>query len=160
MAINGQGDDNKFGMAQRIDSAKSLVLGLIVGSVAQAPVSFLHDVFIADSLAQWEFDTDAAALQAGLFAIVYRYCIRQDENEQLNQGVIGAFCLVRTLSRINVPGYCSAVPLHCGAPLGYLDWNVLQQAAWSGAESVLMFGFTALAIDIATSKGYISKFPG
>ena len=148
-------------MAQRVDSGKSLLLGLIVGSVGQAPVSFFHDV-VADSggLAQWELDTDAAALEAGLFAIVYRYCIRQDQNEQLSQGVVGAFVLVRTLSRLRVPGYCSAVPLNCGSPLGYLDWNMLQQIGWSGAESVLMFGLTALAIDIAMSKGYISKFPG
>ena len=159
MAINGE--DNKFGMAQRVDSGKSLLLGLIVGSVGQAPVSFFHDV-VADSggFAQWELDTDAAALEAGLFAIVYRYCIRQDKNEQLSQGVVGAFVLVRTLSRLRVPGYCSAVPLNCGSPLGYLDWNMLQQIGWSGAESVLMFGLTALAVDIAMSKGYISKFPG
>ena len=158
MAINGE--DNKFGMAQRIDSGKSLLLGLIVGSVGQGPASFLHDVIAGGGgLAQWELDTDAAALEAGLFAIVYRYCIRQDKNEQLNQGVIGAFVLVRTLSRLRVPEYCSAVPLNCGAPLGYLDWNLLQQIGWSGAESVLMFGLTALAVDIAISKGYISKFP-
>jgi len=159
MAINS--DDNKFGMEQRIDSGKSLLLGLIVGSVGQAPVSFFHDIIAGSGgLAQWEFDTDSAALEAGLFAVVYRYCIRQDENEQLNQGVIGAFVLVRTLSRLSVPSYCSAVPLNCGAPLGYLDWNLLQQIGWSGAESVLMFGLTALAVDIAISKGYISKFPG
>jgi len=159
MAINGE--ENKFGMKQRIDSGKSGLLGAIVGSLAQAPVSFLHDVAAnSGGVAQWEFDTDAGALEAGLFAIVYRYCVREDENEQLNQGVVGAFVLTRTLSRLNVPEYCSAVPLNCGAPLGYFDWNLLQQAAWSGTESALMFGFTALAIDIAISRGYLSKFPG
>ena len=111
-------------------------------------------------LAQWEFDTDAAAVAAGLFAIVYRYCIRQDDNPQLNQGVIGAFVILRTVSRINIPLYCTAVPLNCGSPLGVFDWNVLQQLAINGVESAVLFGFAALAVDIAIEKGYISKFPG
>lgn len=82
------------------------------------------------------------------------------DNPQLNQGVIGAFCLVRTLARVQVPSYCAAIPLHCGAPLGNLDWNLLQQLGLSGLESAVLFGFTALAVDIAMEKGYISRFPG
>lgn len=161
MTLNDD-NNNKFGMQQRIDSGKSLVLGAIVGSLASAPVSFVHDVLLeADaSLAQWEFDTDAAALTGGLFAIVYRYCIRQDENPQLQQGVIGAFAILRTLSRLRIPGYCTAIPLNCGEPLGIFDWDVLSQLAVNGLESALLFGFAALAIDIALEKGYISRFPG
>jgi hypothetical protein len=147
-------------MNQRIDSGKSLVLGALVGSIAQSPVALLRTAMMAESpLAQLEFDTDAAAIAAGLFAIVYRYCIREDENPQLNQGVIGAFCLIRTLSRVQVPSYCTPIPLNCGPPLTYLDWNLLQQIFLSGAESALLFGCTAWALDAAMEKGYISKFP-
>jgi hypothetical protein len=154
-------DENKFGMPQRIDSGKSLVLGAVVGALAQAPVSLWRDVVLSGSLAQWEYDTDAAAVSAGLFAVTYRYCIRQDDtNPQLNQGVIGAFVLVRTLARLQIPSYCTAIPVTCGPPLGYLDWNLLQQLLLSGLESALLFGFTALAVDIAMEKGYISRFPG
>jgi hypothetical protein len=114
-------DDNKFGFGQRIESIKCLVVGGLVGSLALAPVAALHDLVLlsvlapvqTNGLAQWEFDNDAGSLQTALFAIVYRYCIRQDTNEQLNQGVIGAFCLTRTLSRIVVMPYCSAVVLNC-----------------------------------------------
>jgi len=53
------------------------------------------------------------SLEAALFAIVYRYAIRGDENPMLNQGVVGAFVFVRTLSRVQVPRYCSAAPLSC-----------------------------------------------
>lgn len=150
----------KFGMPQRIDSGKSLVLGAIVGSLAQSPVSFVRDVLLEpNSVAQWEFDTDTAAVSAGLFAIVYRYCIRQDDNSQLNQGVVGAFVLVRTLSRVHIPTYCIAIPLRCGPPLSYLDWNILQQLFWSGLESAILFAATAKALDFAMEKGYISRFP-
>jgi hypothetical protein len=112
---NNNDSASKFGFGQRIESIKSLAIGGISGSVAYAPVGFVKDVILDHSpLAQWEFDTDMAALQGGLFAIVYRYCVRQDTNNpQLNQGVIGAFVLTRTLSAIHVPSYCSAVPLEC-----------------------------------------------
>lgn len=158
--------DNKFGVLQRIESIKCLVVGGLAGSLALAPVALVHDVFFlaphvtTSGLAQWEFDNDMASLVSALFAIVYRYCIRQDENEQLKQGVVGAFVLTRTLSRIVVPPYCTAIVLNCGSPLGYLDWSMIQQGLVNGVESAVMFGATAAAMEWAMSKGYISKFPG
>ena len=47
-----------------------------------------------------------------------------------------------------------------GAPLGYVDWNVLGQVAINGIEGAVMFGATAAAMEWAFDKGYISKFPG
>lgn len=111
-------DDDKFSFGQRIESIKCAVVGAVSGGIALAPVTAVHDIFLgpefANGVAQWEFDTDVGSLEAALFAIVYRYCIRSDDNnEMLNQGVIGAFCITRTLSRIRVPSFCTAVPLDC-----------------------------------------------
>jgi hypothetical protein len=88
-------------------------VGAVAGGVALAPASLIYDGLAGESWAQWEFDTDMGALEAGLFAIVYRYCIREDINPQLNDGVKGAFILVRALTLIKVPGYCTAAPLDC-----------------------------------------------
>ncbi len=112
-------DDNKFSFGQRIESTKSGIVGLVAGSICLAPVSALHNIvfggmYVKNGLAQWELDTDLGSLEAALFAIVYRYCIRQgDNNPQLNQGVLGAFVLTRTFSKIQAPFYCSAIPLDC-----------------------------------------------
>jgi hypothetical protein len=160
-------DVSKFGFGQRIESVKCLALGAVAGSLALAPFSLIGDVFFLNVLApiqtngvaQWEFDTDMSALQAGLFAIVYRYCIREDENPQLNQGVIGAFVVTRALSRVVVSSSCSAVVLNCGAPLGYFDWSMIGQVVINGAEATAMFGATAYAVDWAMAKGWLSKFP-
>jgi hypothetical protein len=157
-----QGDD-KFGFRQRFASIQCLLLGAFVGSIAQAPVSLLHDTFFhGGGLAQWEYDTDMAAITGGLFAIVYRYCIREDTgNPQLNQGVISALVLTRTLPQVKIPSYCQAIPLNCAdAPLYILDGNVLQQLAWGGLESTCLFAGTAMAMDMAMEKGYIIRFPG
>ena len=149
-------DANKFSFQQRIDSGKSLAVGAVSSSLAVAPLLWIHDA----TSAQWEFDTDGAALAGGLFAVVYRYCIRNDtDNPQLSQGVVGAFAVCRTLARIQVPIYCTALPLQCGAPLGYVDWNMIQQLAWNGVESLLLFGAAAVAMEVVTGRGYISRFP-
>mmetsp|Transcript_52366 Transcript_52366/g.126711 ORF Transcript_52366/g.126711 Transcript_52366/m.126711 type:complete len:331 (-) Transcript_52366:2383-3375(-) len=146
----------KFDMEQRVESLKSVVLGALAGGIAVSPIAFFHYV---GNLPQWEFVTDMSSLQAGLFAIVYRYAARNgDDNPMLNQGVVGAFVLTRTLSNVQVSNTCQAIPLRCGEPLGYVDWNMLSQITWNGIESVAMFGVTALAMEYAYEKGWISKF--
>ena len=122
---NNKDDDynNKFGFGQRIESIKCLVVGAIAGGVAVAPVCAVHNLLflsivepmvLTNNVAQWELMNDLAALQAGLFAIVYRYCIRLDANNpQLGQGVVGAFALTRTLGSLVVPAYCTTIPLNC-----------------------------------------------
>ena len=157
---NGDDDDDKFSMAQRIESVKCAVTGAVTGAVGAAPFTLLHSlVSSSNPIAAWEFATDMAALQAALFTLVYRYAIREDTNPMLNQGVLGAFVLARTLSSIQVSNSCSAVPLQCGAPLGYLDWNMIVQGVLTGAESVALFGAAALAMEVAFKRRWISKFP-
>lgn len=161
-------DEDKFGIRQRFASIQCLLLGAIVGSIAQAPASLLHDTLfngdVGGGLAQWEYDTDMAAVAGGLFAVVYRYCIREDTtNPQLNQGIVSAMILTRTLPQVQIPTYCQAIPLNCDRPpLSFyiFDWNIIQQLLWCGLESTLLFVGTAAAMDMAMEKGYIIRFPG
>ena len=57
--------------------------------------------------------------------------IREDDNPMLNQGVIGAFAIVRVLSKVQVPDYCTFAPLNCKFP----------------RNSILLSGLKNLAID-------------
>eukprot|EP00534_Pseudo-nitzschia_fraudulenta_P009876 CAMPEP_0201169524 /NCGR_PEP_ID=MMETSP0851-20130426/80461_1 /ASSEMBLY_ACC=CAM_ASM_000631 /TAXON_ID=183588 /ORGANISM="Pseudo-nitzschia fraudulenta, Strain WWA7" /LENGTH=244 /DNA_ID=CAMNT_0047451305 /DNA_START=37 /DNA_END=771 /DNA_ORIENTATION=- len=153
---------NKFGMAQRIESLKSVVLGALSGGIAVTPIAYLHYVSFATgdgSIAQWEFVTDMSSLQAALFAIVYRYAVRaNDNNPMLNQGVVGAFIVVRTLSNIQVTDTCQSIPLRCGPPLGYFDWSMIEQAVWGGVESAALFGAASFAMELAFRQKWISRF--
>jgi hypothetical protein len=45
-----------------------------------------------------------------------------------------------------------------GAPLGYLNWDMLGKAAVQGVESAVLFGSVYVALEYAFSKGWISKF--
>jgi len=158
-------NSDKFSFAQRIESIKTGLVGLFAGGISLTPIAALHDIVfpgdtILQGVAQWEFDTDMGSIETALFAIVYRYCVREGEekNEMLPMGVVGAFVLVRTLSRVRVSEYCTAAPLDCGDPIGYFDWNMIQQAAFSGLESVVMFSVTAAAMEYCYKRRIISRF--
>ena len=168
--------DNKFGWQQRWASIQCLILGAIVGSIASIPITFVHNFFILNNnnaLAQWEYDTDSNAIMGGLFAIVYRYCIREDgdTNPQLKQGCSSAMILIRTLPQIQIPMYCTAIPLNCHHdniisqilfPMSYIfdDVVILQQLFWIGLESTILFTSTAQMMDMAMTQQYIKRFPG
>lgn len=101
----------KFGPLQRLESVKAGVVGALAGGIAVAPITFVHHL---GNLAAWEFNTDMASLQAAVFAIVYRYAVREgDNNPMLSQGVVGGFLFVRALTGINISPLCSAAPLDC-----------------------------------------------
>jgi hypothetical protein len=164
---NNEDGEDKFSFYQRIESIKTAILGGIVGSICSSPFIAIHDLLLdgtiggGKGLATWEFDTDASAIQGALFAIVYRYCIRASDtkNDMLNMGVIGAFILVRTTSRIEIPTYCTAIPLTCGPPLGYLDYTILFALLVNSIEGLALFGGVAYCMEVAYNKAWISKFP-
>ena len=140
---------------ERIESAKTGVAGALAASVASVPVGFL--LHLGD-VAQWEFDTDQLALMGGLFGLVYRYAVREDENPMLRQGVVGAFALTRALSRVTVSDACLAVPLRCGPPLSYLDWDMLFQLGAGVVESGIAFGAAAYVVDYGAERGWLQRF--
>ena len=176
---NDDSQSDKFGWSQRWASIQSLILGAIVGSIASAPISLFHNLVILQlthPIAQWEYDTDTNAIIGGLFAIVYRYCIRDDgdTNPPLKQGCVSAMILIRTLPQIHIPPYCTSVPLNChheniithvlssfsSTPYLFDDGIVLQQLFWSGLESTLLFTVVAQMMDHAMTRHYIQRFPG
>ena len=94
-----------------------------------------------------------------LFGVVYRYAVRTDENPMLKQGVVGAFVVTRSWALITPPSTCSALPLNCGAPLGYLDWALIGQLAYLGIASALAFGGAAVALELVFDKGFVGRIP-
>jgi hypothetical protein len=129
----------------------SLVAG-ICGTIAMAPVAFcnyysgnLH------SLAQWLFVVGMGSVQAAVFAMVYHYTLRREDDENPSQiiynQVVGAFTLVRTLANLPVSD----------DPLSSFDWNLLNQVFVQGLESAVLFGAAGLALDVGFQNGWLSK---
>ena len=148
---------------ERAESGKAAVLSAVAGSLVAAPLELIApDMFgIAPAFSpQWEFATDGLALELFLFGVVYRYAVRSDsDNDMLKMGAAGAFIVMRTLSSAQVGSQCTALPLNCGAPLGYLDWSLIGQLAYLGIASALAFGGAAVALELAFDKGLVGRIP-
>ena len=148
---------------ERAESGKAAVLSAVAGSLVAAPLELIApDMFgIAPAFSpQWEFATDGLALELFLFGVVYRYAVRSDsDNDMLKMGAAGAFIVMRTLSSAQVGSQCTALPLNCGAPLGYLDWSLIGQLAYLGIASALAFGGAAVALELAFDKGFVGRIP-
>ena len=146
---------------ERIESVKAAVLTAVGGSLAAAPVSVVEALAnggLAGFDGQWEFNTDMLAVELFLFGVCYRYCVREDGNPMLKQGVVGAFAIERTLSLIRIPASCAALPLNCGPPLGYVSWDMISQAVVAGLPSFVAFGAAALLLEVAFEEGWVGRF--
>jgi hypothetical protein len=84
-----------------------------------------------------------AALSGALFALTYRYAIRQDNNPQLNAGVVLAFTLVRGLAQVDA---AAAIAQHF--------WPFVAACG----ESLLIFGGSAIAINLAFDQQWLTPF--
>ena len=147
--------------ADRLESAKAGAVAAVAGSLAALPAGLLLPGALS---AQWEFDTDMQALSLALFGLVYRYAARPTgdpaSDKMLGQGAVGAFALTRAMAGVRVGPQCSAVPLVCGPPLGYFDWDMLGQAAVRGTTAALAFGGAALALEAAMERGLVGRARG
>lgn len=86
----------------------------------------------------------AIAMLAGfLFAVTYRYVIRQDQNFHLGSGAVMAFGLVRGLAQVDVGVQAQVPPI----PLVMM---VL--------DSVLLFAGLRLGLDWAIAQGWLKPF--
>ncbi|GMH93451.1 hypothetical protein TrST_g8389 [Triparma strigata] len=146
----------------RLESVKAGALGALVGGVCSTPFNYLlaSVTHAPNVLGQWEFDTDMCSLEAALFAIVYRYVVREKdtENPMLQQGVSGAFVIVRTLPKVTVPSYCSAIPLECKY-FYVLDNDTILVLLGAGVASVATFLPVWLALEwVMNEKGWIERF--
>mmetsp|Transcript_22301 Transcript_22301/g.75053 ORF Transcript_22301/g.75053 Transcript_22301/m.75053 type:complete len:220 (+) Transcript_22301:1419-2078(+) len=143
-------------MAQRLESGKAAAIGALSGAVAGAPFAY---VAAAGRVAQWEFDVDMLSLSCALFAITYRYAVREDDNPMLRLGVVGAFAIVRALPTVRVSDGCTPVPLRC-PPYGlYVDPTMALQGLGALVVGACAFGVVSIAIDQATARGWLLPSP-
>jgi hypothetical protein len=142
--------------ADRLESIKVAVISSVAGSLVYLPIALFTGVSYGFS-PQWEFNSDVLALELALFGITYRYTVREDANEMLKMGAIGAFSLTRALSAIDVPSYCTSIPLNCGPPFGYADFSMLVAGGGSFIESFVCYSASSLAIEKCFENGVIKR---
>eukprot|EP00468_Gymnochlora_sp_CCMP2014_P001510 CAMPEP_0167741656 /NCGR_PEP_ID=MMETSP0110_2-20121227/980_1 /TAXON_ID=629695 /ORGANISM="Gymnochlora sp., Strain CCMP2014" /LENGTH=207 /DNA_ID=CAMNT_0007625737 /DNA_START=66 /DNA_END=689 /DNA_ORIENTATION=+ len=142
--------------AERLESVKAAIVGAVAGSLVAAPIALLSPNRLTP---QWEFDHDALAATLALGALVYRYAVREDPNPMLKQGAAGAFAITRTLALLQVSEDCTSLPLTCGAPLGFANWDMILKGSFIALESFAAFGGMAVALEFLFEKDLLRRFP-
>lgn len=140
--------------AERWQSLKAGTLGAIVAALMFGILVQLNSVASAQmggltGLPTWEngvlliADGAIAKLSGFLFAVTYRYIMRQDQNPHLKSGAVGAFGLVRGLALVELGLQTQASPLVLVALV---------------VESFLLFGGVRFVLDWAIAQGWIKPF--
>jgi hypothetical protein len=102
--------------------AQTSLVGGIVGGLSVLPAQALHYLYIQDytytTYGQWQWDWMVAVLQAGLFANVVRFALREDvDNSVVVSRLVWSLILIKSLVRITVTPDCAAYTwVYCAEP--------------------------------------------
>jgi len=141
--------------AKRAESGKAAIVSLLSGSTAALPFLLLDPgAFVSPA---WEFQADGLAVMLLLFGVVYRYAVRTDSNQMLKQGVVGAFTITRSWALISPSSSCDVLPLSCGAPLGYFNWDMILSGTFNALETGAACAAAAFALELCFRKGLIQR---
>ncbi|CAK0861693.1 unnamed protein product [Prorocentrum cordatum] len=142
---------------ERFESVKTSALAVLFAVVPEAIGGLLDPDRLTP---RWELQLDALALQAVLFGLVYRYAVREgDDNPMQRMGVLAAFAVPRALFLV-APPPCTAAPLSCGEPLGYFSWSMLGQAAKHLLIGGATLGAALYGLERAFAVGLVRRFRG
>lgn len=143
---------------ERIESLKAGLLGAIACGITAILLSLLAGLVwpelypssLPPSLGlgplPWQTLGWAIAILTGfLFAVTYRYVIRQDPSSHLRSGAVLAFGLVRGLAQVE-----TAWLLEGDVPL----------ILWMLGESLLLVAIARVVLDLAFKQGLLKTFQG
>jgi hypothetical protein len=150
-------NSSAFTPAERWESLKAAIAGGFLATVISAAIALGHwqlspaspglpTVAVGSlALAALGISTAIAGFSGALFALTYRYGIRQDTNPQLKGGIVLAFALVRGLAQVDAA-------------------SAIAQQGWPFAaavvESLTLFGLTGLGLDWGLRRGWLRSFQG
>ncbi|MGF1457947.1 MAG: hypothetical protein ACFBSG_02875 [Leptolyngbyaceae cyanobacterium] len=147
--------DSSFSSAERLESAKVAITGGLATGVISLGLILIHrrtEMPIAMNFVHlWTsllgltllINWLIVALSGSLFALTYRYAIRQDDNVQLKAGVVAAFTLVRGLAQVDA-----------GSAIAQHFWPFLAACG----ESLLFFGVSAAILNVAFAQNWLKRF--
>jgi hypothetical protein len=147
---------SKFTAKERLESLKAAaVSGAAAGAIAAALLLYRQSQGVGvaaaiaalttggiGSLSVW-LSAAIAGLSGALFGLTYRYAVGRSQYGQLQAGVVLAFGLVRGLALVDV-----------GSALAQQGWPF----AAAVAESLLLFGASAAALNLCLQNRWIQPF--
>jgi hypothetical protein len=131
---------------ERIESIKAgslggIAAGIVYGLTIACDVAILHDS--SPSFLSLGLEAAIAIVCGFLFGVTYRYIIREDRNNHLNDGAVLAFGLVRGLALVDVDEF---------------DLSQVWMDGLIVGKSVVMFAIARCAIDYALKVNWVLPF--
>jgi hypothetical protein len=144
---------------ERIESLKTGLLGAIAAGLTAVFFSLIEAVALSEALRSslpqggrligplplQSLDWAIAALSGFLFAVTYRYVIRQDPSSHLRSGAVLAFGLVRGLAQVEIALEQSG------------DFRLLLLLL---GESLVMMAIARVILDQGLRRGWLQPFKG
>mmetsp|Transcript_6572 Transcript_6572/g.18330 ORF Transcript_6572/g.18330 Transcript_6572/m.18330 type:complete len:250 (-) Transcript_6572:371-1120(-) len=149
--LEAERDEEKWAQAineesEKAESLKAGAIAAVAGTLACLPLTVTN----ADSPVVGVLSTFTFTASCLLLGVVYRYALRQDlGNSQLKGGVVAAFGLVRGLA------IADSLQTSVG---GELTAELVAKGALLAGQSVLTFGFAAVALEFALQRGLLKPF--
>ncbi|MEO0456295.1 MAG: hypothetical protein AAF152_06875 [Cyanobacteria bacterium P01_A01_bin.114] len=129
---------------ERIESVKAGLIAAIAGGLTGFFLGILKTLFGEVTLGpELILSIAITTFCSFLFGITYRYIVRQDANPHLRSGALGAFALVRGLSKIEAT-WSNALPM-----MSYVDML---------GESFGIFAIAQLTLDFAITHALVKPF--
>lgn len=150
-------NSHRLDWAERLESLKAAAFGAIAATLVFSLLIQLNGWLVLPQfsvmagLPTWGSGARLLAsgaiaqLSGALFAITYRYIIRQDQNPHLRSGAVGAFGLVRGLAQVDMG-------LHANLPGPALALLV--------GESFVLFGGIQWLLEWAIANQWVRPFKG
>ncbi|KMZ66192.1 hypothetical protein ZOSMA_2G02030 [Zostera marina] len=136
--------------AERLESLKAAIVSSIAGTLAALPISLT----VAISEMQLIQNLVVISISCFLFGATFRYAMRRDlDNIHLKTGTCAAFGIVKGLAAVDT----STKSLLDFNDIGFMQ-QVLEQAVYF-SESILIFIFSAIALDFCFKAELLDPFP-
>ena len=145
---------------ERIESIKAGLLGAIACVITAVAFSLLEAMLLPElhgfnggespasliSLLPWQsLGWAIASLTGFLFAVTYRYVIREDPSSHLRSGAVLAFGLVRGMAQVDAAWVLQE------------DWLLLIIML---GESLAMIAIARIVLDLGLAQGWLQPFKG
>jgi hypothetical protein len=131
---------------ERIESIKAGSLGGIAAGIVYGLTIFIDRFLLHESshsLLSLCLETAISIVSGFLFGVTYRYIIRTDRNDHLNDGAVLAFGLVRGLAQVDVSDFALSQV--------WVDVLII-------GKSVVMFAIARYTIDYALKANWVLPF--
>jgi len=154
------------GVVRLFEYTRTSFVGGVIGGISVLPAQALHYLYVQDysytTYGQWQWDWMVAVLQAGLFANVVRFALREDvDNTVVISRLVWSLVVIKSLVRVTVTPDCAAYTwLYCAEPYYIVNEQMALTLLLNFLESWTLFAPVGSSIQTFIRRNKIPGYDG